>query len=225
MKFIVEENLSPQVEVITEEKTKGMIIQGVFAEADVRNRNRRIYPKKIMDKAVDIYNEEFVSKKRAFGEAEHPSGPQVSIDRVTHLITELSMQGKQAIGKAKLLETPLGKIVREMLNAGGTVGVSTRGVGSVDLKESTEFVREDYKIYAIDIVHTPSAHNAFVNGIMEGVEWFINPDGTLSAQEIEKFQNRLDRTFKPMIPLEEAKKVREKILNEFFDRLVKRAIL
>lgn len=222
MKFIVEENLSPDIQVLVEgEGKKSMFIEGVFAEADRVNRNKRVYPKPVMENATQVYIEEYVKPKRAFGECEHPKGPMVSIDRVSHLITELEMQGTQVVGKAKLLETPLGNIIKTMIEAGGIIGVSTRGIGSVQLKESIEHVKNDYKIYAIDIVHTPSAHNAFVNGIMEGVEWFVNPDGSLKAEAIEHTKQALDLTFKPTVSREDRMKQQQVILEQYFNRIMK----
>lgn len=160
-------------------------IKGTFLESMIVNRNGRKYPEHIMDKEVSRYVKEMVEKSRAFGELSHPTGPQINLDRVSHIITELKKDGYNYIGKAKIVDTPMGNTVKGILKAGGKLGVSSRGLGS--LKKTNEGVMEvqdDYRIAtAADIVADPSAPNAFVEGIMEGVEWFYNPEKNIWMQE------------------------------------------
>ena len=173
MKLITEE--ISDVKFITEGKgsKKKMYIEGVFLQGDLKNRNGRMYPVNTLAKEVNRYNEAFVAKGRALGELGHPDGPTVNLDRVSHKITSLRQEGKNFIGKAQLLETPMGKIAKSLLDEGVTLGVSSRGVGS--LRESNngcKVVGEDFMLAtAADIVADPSAPDAFVSGIMEGKEW------------------------------------------------------
>ena len=185
MKLIAEFN-EQNVQCIVEKNEKGeksFTIEGVFAQAEQKNRNGRIYPKKTMQSAVDKYVEEQVSKNRAVGELNHPEGPTVNLDKVSHLITDLHFEGNDVIGKASILDTPMGKIVKGLLSGGVNLGVSTRGMGSLVQRGGASYVGEDFVLSTIDIVQDPSAPGAFVNGIMEGVDWVWNK-GILVAQEI-----------------------------------------
>ena len=165
---------------------KEMKIQGVFMQAETKNRNGRIYPFGVLEKEVKRYNKELVEKKRAFGELGHPEGPTVNLDRVSHLIEELVPDGKNIVGKAKILDTPNGKIVKELLNAGAKLGVSSRGMGTLEKKGNTNYVKDDfYLATAGDIVADPSAPEAFVEGIMEGKEW-IWDNGVLKESEVAR---------------------------------------
>ena len=174
---------------VLEEGTNGkkeMKIQGVFMQAETKNRNGRIYPNEVLQKEVKRYNKELVEKKRAFGELGHPEGPTVNLDRVSHLIEELVPDGKNIVGKAKILDTPNGKIVKELLNAGAKLGVSSRGMGTLEKKGQTNYVKDDfYLATAADIVADPSAPEAFVEGIMEGKEW-IWDNGVIKEAEIAR---------------------------------------
>ena len=185
MKLIAEFNES-NIQCLVEKKENGeksYVIEGVFAQAEQKNRNGRIYPKKTMEKAVAKYVEEQVSKNRAVGELNHPEGPTVNLDKVSHLITDLHFEGNDVIGKASILDTPMGKIVKGLLEGGVNLGVSTRGMGSLEQRGGAMYVKDDFTLSTVDIVQDPSAPNAFVNGIMEGVEWVWN-NGVLTAQEI-----------------------------------------
>ena len=193
MKLITEFNENHDVQCIVEANAKGeksYIIEGVFAQAESKNRNGRIYPKAIMERAVNKYVSEQVSKKRAVGELNHPEGPTVNLDKVSHLITELRFEGNDVIGKAQILDTPMGKIVKGLLEGGVQLGVSTRGMGSLVSKNGINYVGEDFILSTIDIVQDPSAPNAFVNGIMEGVDWVWN-NGILEQQVIEKMETEI----------------------------------
>tara|TARA_Y100000004_G_scaffold44311_1_gene48602 strand:- start:273 stop:896 length:624 start_codon:yes stop_codon:yes gene_type:complete len=174
---------------VLEEGTNGkkeMKIQGVFMQAETKNRNGRIYPNEVLQKEVKRYNKELVEKKRAFGELGHPEGPTVNLDRVSHLIEELKPDGNNIVGKAKILDTPNGKIVKELLNAGAKLGVSSRGMGTLEKKGQTNYVKDDfYLATAADIVADPSAPEAFVEGIMEGKEW-IWDNGVIKEAEIAR---------------------------------------
>jgi len=185
MKLIAEYNES-NLECIVEKKEDGSkkyAIEGVFMQSESKNRNGRIYPKKIMEKAVGKYVDEQVSQNRAVGELNHPEGPTVNLDKVSHLITDLRWEGNDVVGKATILDTPMGQIVKGLLEGGVNLGVSTRGMGSLESRGGTMYVKEDFTLSTVDIVQDPSAPNAFVNGIMEGVEWVWN-NGILTAQEI-----------------------------------------
>ena len=165
---------------------KEMKIQGVFMQAETKNRNGRVYPFGVLEKEVKRYNKELVEKKRAFGELGHPEGPTVNLDRVSHLIEELVPDGKNIVGKAKILDTPNGKIVKELLNAGAKLGVSSRGMGTLEKKGNTNYVKDDfYLATAGDIVADPSAPEAFVEGIMEGKEW-IWDNGIIKEAEVAR---------------------------------------
>ena len=185
MKLIAEFN-EQNLQCIVEKNSSGektYAIEGVFAQAEQKNRNGRIYPKKTMERAVEKYVEEQVSKNRAVGELNHPEGPTVNLDKVSHLITDLRFEGNDVIGKASILDTPMGKIVKGLLEGGVNLGVSTRGMGSLEQRGGAMYVGEDFVLSTVDIVQDPSAPNAFVNGIMEGVDWIWN-NGILVAQEI-----------------------------------------
>ena len=193
MKLIAEFN-DQHLEVLTEAKDgkKKYIIEGIFAQADKKNRNGRIYPKPIMEKAIGKYNAEQVSKGRAVGELNHPEGPTVNLDKVSHKIDSLEFKGNDVMGKATILETPMGKIVEGLLEGGVGLGVSTRGMGSLVQQNGAMVVKDDFLLNAIDIVQDPSAPGAFVNGIMEGVEWVWN-NGIIEARAIEKMETEIKK--------------------------------
>ena len=174
------------------EKTgkKGYYVEGVFAVAEGKNRNGRVYPKAVMEKAVAKYVKEQVNTKRAVGELNHPDGPTVNLDKVSHLITELKMDGDNVMGKARILETPMGQIVSGLLEGGVQLGVSTRGMGSLETRNGAMVVKDDFILSTVDIVQDPSAPEAFVNGIMEGVDWVWN-NGVLCPQVIEKMETEI----------------------------------
>ena len=186
MKLIAEfnETISP---IITEGANgkKDYFIEGVFMQADIKNRNGRVYPKAIMEKEVNRYKKEFVEKDRAFGELGHPEGPTINLDKVSHLIQSLDLEGKNYVGKAKVLSTPNGEIVKALINDGAKLGVSSRGLGSLEQKGDAQYVKNDFQLAtAGDIVADPSAPEAFVEGIMEGVEWVME-NGILTRVQLE----------------------------------------
>ena len=183
------------VEYITEEKEDGKKnykIKGVFMQADIKNRNGRVYPMEILQKEVKRYNKLYINEKRAFGELGHPDGPTVNLERASHMITGLYPDGKNFIGEAKILSTPMGNIVKNLMDEGAKLGVSSRGMGSLDQKNGANYVRDDfYLATAADIVADPSAPNAFVEGIMEGKEW-IWDNGTLVESELIRMRERIN---------------------------------
>ena len=183
------------VEYITEDKENGgknYKIRGVFMQADVKNRNGRVYPMEVLEKEVNRYNKKFINEDRAFGELGHPDGPTVNLERVSHMVTELYPDGKNFIGEAKILKTPMGEIVKNLMDEGAKLGVSSRGMGSLDQRNGANYVRNDfYLATAADIVADPSAPNAFVEGIMEGKEWVWN-HGSLIESELVEMKKRLD---------------------------------
>ncbi len=194
MKLITEQ--IEDVKVITEGKgdDKKLYIEGVFLQAELKNRNGRIYPFKVLENEVNRYNEEYVKTKRALGELGHPDGPTVNLDRVSHRITSLSAEGSNFIGKAQILDTPMGKIAKSLLGEGVQLGVSSRGMGSIDKKEDANYVMDDFMLAtAADIVADPSAPDAFVNGIMEGREWVWN-NGILKETEVAKYQSYVSKS-------------------------------
>lgn len=174
---------------------KNHYLSGVMMEANVANRNGRYYDRGILMKESTRYVTEFVDKKRALGELNHPSGPTVNLDRVSHLVTQLRESGNQVIGKAKVLDTPMGKIVKSLIDEGAKLGVSTRGMGSLEKRNGINYVKEDFTLAAIDIVADPSAPNAFVNGILEGKEWIWN-NGLLEEKSISKYEKALKKSSK-----------------------------
>jgi hypothetical protein len=172
MKLITEH--TNDVEYIVEGKNKQQYIKGIFMQSDIQNQNGRVYPFSVLKKQVNEFNEKFVKQDRALGELGHPSGPSVNLDRVSHIITELYEDGKNFIGKAKIIDTPNGKIVKNLLESGVRLGVSSRGLGSVKTnKEGVNEVQDDFVLATVDIVSDPSAPDAFVNGIMEGREFSL----------------------------------------------------
>ena len=182
------------VEFITEEKKGGKSykIRGIFMQADVKNRNGRVYPMDILTKEVTKYNKNFIQQNRAFGELGHPDGPTVNLERVSHMITSLTPDGKNFIGEAKIMETPMGKIVKNLMDEGAKLGVSSRGMGSLNQKNGASYVRDDfYLATAADIVADPSAPNAFVEGIMEGKEWVWN-NGSLVEAHVADLKKKFD---------------------------------
>ena len=190
------EAVESEVEYITEEKEgggKNYKIRGVFMQADIKNRNGRVYPLDVLQKEVKKYNENFIKEKRAFGELGHPDGPTVNLERVSHMITSLKGEGKNFIGEAKIMSTPMGEIVKSLMDEGAKLGVSSRGMGSLDQKGGANYVRDDfYLATAADIVADPSAPNAFVEGIMEGKEW-VWENGVVKEVEIAKYKKLLDQ--------------------------------
>ena len=193
MKLITEYTES-DVEMIVEEKDgkKNHLIEGVFAQADAKNRNGRIYPMAVMEKAVNKYVADQVKQGRAVGELNHPDGPTVNLDKVSHLIQDLQFEGKNVMGKALILDTPNGQIVKGLLEGGVKLGVSTRGMGSLEQRNDAMVVKDDFILNTVDIVQDPSAPAAFVNGIMEGVEWVWN-NGIIEAQVIEKMETEIKK--------------------------------
>ena len=184
MKLITEE--IQDVQYLVEDDGKGgknRFITGIFMQAEKVNRNGRVYPMSILSKEAERYNRDYVSKGRAFGELGHPENPQINLDRVSHIITSLKPDGTNFIGKAKILDTPNGKIVKSLLDGGANLGVSTRGVGSLKAYNGYQQVQDDYKLAtAADVVADPSAPDAFVCGIMEGKEWIME-NGRWKEQE------------------------------------------
>ena len=190
MKLITE--TIENIEVLTEERNgkKDYKIKGIFMQADIKNRNGRIYPVGTLAKEVKRYNEQFINKKRAFGELGHPDGPTVNLERVSHMITSLKPEGKNFVGEAKIMDTPYGKIVKNLIDEGAQLGVSSRGMGSI---QGSTVGKDFYLATAADIVADPSAPDAFVEGIMEGKEW-VWDNGVLKSMEVEKYKEEIEKT-------------------------------
>ena len=204
------------IEYITEDDAEGKKnyrIRGVFLQAEVKNRNGRIYPMPVLEKEVGRYNKEYVNKNRAFGELGHPDGPTVNLERVSHMITKLHPDGKNFIGEAKIMDTPYGKIVKNLINEGAKLGVSSRGMGSLEPRRGAQVVKDDfYLATAADIVADPSAPNAFVEGIMEGKEW-VWQNGAVKEMDIEAYRKELDMKY-------ERVQVREEKNAEIFENFL-----
>lgn len=213
MKLIKE--LTEEVNFLTEEVNgqKRYFLEGIILQGNIKNKNKRIYPFEILQKETSRYMNEVVSNNRAYGELNHPDSPQINLDRVSHLFTELRAEGTNIRGKARVVDTPCGNIVRGLLEGGANLGISSRGVGSVKSKDGVAYVQEDFKLAtAGDIVADPSAPDAFVQGIMEGVEW-IYENGLWSEQTIDES--------KRLITDASARKLQEKKI-EAFERMLKR---
>ena len=190
---LISEHVDQDIQFIVEKNEKGeksYMIEGVFAQAEQPNRNGRLYPMNVMEQAVGKYKKEFVGNGRAVGELNHPDGPTINLDKVSHLVTELNFKGNDVVGKAKILDTPNGNIAKKLLEGGVKLGVSTRGMGSLMPKGNVMVVKPDYNLNAIDIVQDPSAPGAFVNGIMEGVEWVWN-NGIIEQKAIEQMETEI----------------------------------
>lgn len=200
MKLITE--TIEEVQVLTEtseHEPKQYFIEGIFMQGDIKNRNGRIYPSTILEKEMMRYEDQFIKTKRALGELGHPDGPQINGDRVSHLITNMKRDGSNFVGKAKILSTPMGNIVKTFIDEGVKVGVSTRGLGSVKpTKEGIMEVQNDFHLATVDIVTDPSGPNCFVNGIMENTEYFYDiVSGTWRAQQmIEEAVKEVKKTYK-----------------------------
>jgi len=193
---LIAEYTDQSLEILTEadEKTgkKKYAIEGIFMQAEQKNRNGRIYPKAVMEKALGKYVNEQVSKGRAVGELNHPEGPTVNLDKVSHKIESLVWEGNDVVGKATILDTPMGQIVKGLLDGEVNLGVSTRGMGSLMNSNGAMIVKDDFLLNAVDIVQDPSAPSAFVNGVMEGVEWVWN-NGIIEQRAIEKIETEIKR--------------------------------
>ena len=190
---LITEYVENDLEVIAEQKRggeKSYVISGVFMQSNQKNRNGRIYEKSIMENAVEKYVTEQVKTGRAVGELNHPEGPTVNLDKVSHKITDLHWEGNDIVGKASILKTPMGKIVEGLLEGGVKLGVSSRGMGSLVQKNGASYVNGDFMLSTVDIVQDPSAPEAFVNGIMEGKDW-IWDNGILVAQDIELIETEI----------------------------------
>jgi hypothetical protein len=217
MKLITELVEDEHVDFLIEENTSGeknYFIKGIFMQAEQKNRNGRIYPKEVLTREVKKYNKNYVKSNRAFGELGHPDGPVVNLERVSHMIKELKEDGNNWVGKAKILDTPYGKIVKNLIDEGAKLGVSSRGMGSLKPKKGTNVVQDDfYLATAADIVADPSAPDAFVEGIMEGRDfWYEN--GIWKTSEVEQFKTRIQKT--KSRNLEEEK---IKLFKEFMSKL------
>jgi len=214
MKLITE--TIENIEVLKEERNgkKDYKIRGVFMQADIKNRNGRIYPVGTLAKEVKRYNEQFINKKRAFGELGHPDGPTVNLERVSHMITSLKPEGKNFIGEAKIMDTPYGKIVKNLIDEGAQLGVSSRGMGSLQSGSQGNVVGKDfYLATAADIVADPSAPDAFVEGIMEGKEW-VWDNGILKSMEVEQYKEEIERTKR-----KELAEVKANIFKDFLSKV------
>ena len=215
MKLITE--TIEDIEVLTEATSNGgksYKIRGVFMQADIKNRNGRVYPVQTLAKEVARYNEQFINKKRAFGELGHPDGPTVNLERVSHMITSLKPEGKNFIGEAKIMDTPYGKIVKNLIDEGAQLGVSSRGMGSIQSSSQGNVVGKDfYLATAADIVADPSAPDAFVEGIMEGKEW-VWDNGVLKSKTVEEYKRQIENTKRA-----ELAETKASIFNDFLSKL------
>ena len=185
MKLITEYRESDLGYTITEGKNgkKEVYIEGIFMQAEGKNKNGRVYTREVLTQAVDRYNNEQVKTGRAVGELNHPDGPSINLDKVSHRITELKWDGNNVVGKALILDTPMGQIVKGLVEGGVQLGVSSRGMGSLETKNGVNYVKDDFHLATVDIVQDPSAPNAFVNGIMEGVDWKMDNSGHYTVSE------------------------------------------
>ena len=214
MKLITE--TIENIQVLEEEKNgkKLLYIEGVFLQSELKNRNGRMYPFETLNREVQRYNEEYVKSNRALGELGHPDGPTVNLDRVSHRITELRAEGTNFMGKAQILDTPMGQIAKSLLSEGVQLGVSSRGMGSIDKREDCSIVQDDFMLTtAADIVADPSAPDAFVNGIMEGKEW-VWQNGILKETEVAKYKGVMDASSR-----QELEEKTLQVFNDFLSKL------
>jgi hypothetical protein len=215
MKLICEVN--EEVRYLEEEKDgkKGLFIEGIFMQGDIKNRNGRVYPKEVLAKEVKRYNKEYIDKKRAYGELGHPQGPTINLERVSHMITQLQQDGSNFVGKAKIMtETPYGQIVQSLIKEGAQLGVSSRGMGSLKQKNGANEVQNDfYLATAADIVADPSAPNAFVNGVMESKEW-VWDNGIIREADVADMQKDIKTASKS-----ELEDVKLKVFEDFLSKL------
>jgi len=199
---LITEHIDQDLDIICEAKKNGekdYFIEGVFMQSNQKNRNGRIYEKKTLEKAVEKYVTEQVKTGRAVGELNHPEGPTVNLDKVSHKINSLHWQGNDVVGKASILKTPMGKIVEGLLEGGVKLGVSSRGMGSLVAKNGVQYVGDDFMLATVDIVQDPSAPSAFVNGVMEGVEW-VWDNGIIKPQDIELIETEIKSTSSQNLP-------------------------
>ena len=213
--YLITEHLEDLQYTITEGKggVKETYIEGVFMQAEKENRNKRIYPKQVLAEATAKYVSEQVKTGRAVGELDHPQGPQINLDKVSHRITELNWNGNNVVGKALVLNTPMGQIVKGLVDGGCKLGVSSRGMGTVEEKEGKTYVKDDYVLSTVDIVQDPSAPAAFVDGIMEGKQW-IWENGILKAQQIEEYETEIKK-----VPMGRISEAQERIFSDFLSKL------
>ena len=215
MKLITE--IMEDVDILKEDNAKGgkdYKIRGVFMQADIKNRNGRVYPINTLTTEVKRYTTEFINKKRAFGELGHPDGPTVNLERVSHMITSLKPEGKNFIGEAKIMDTPYGKIVKNLIDEGAQLGVSSRGMGAIQHSNGRGVVGKDfYLATAADIVADPSAPDAFVEGIMEGKEW-IWDNGVLKSKTVEEYKEEIEKARSHKLA-----EVKSKIFADFISKL------
>ena len=192
MKLITEQAVQSEFLIEEIDGKKNYKIRGIFLQSDIKNRNGRVYPKEILEKEVSRYNREFINKRRAFGELGHPDGPVVNLERVSHMITDLHPDGQNFVGEAKIMDTPYGKIVKNLINEGAQLGVSSRGMGSLVRRSGVNEVGRDfYLATAADIVADPSAPDAFVEGIMEGKDW-VWDNGIIKERDIEEWKQYIN---------------------------------
>ena len=192
MKLITEQAVQSEFLIEEIDGKKNYKIRGIFLQSDIKNRNGRVYPKEILEKEVARYNREFINKRRAFGELGHPDGPVVNLERVSHMITDLHPDGQNFVGEAKIMDTPYGKIVKNLINEGAQLGVSSRGMGSLVRRSGVNEVGRDfYLATAADIVADPSAPDAFVEGIMEGKDW-VWDNGIIKERDIEEWKQYIN---------------------------------
>ena len=212
--------INEEVQILTEESEKGdkkYFIEGVFLQGNLKNRNGRVYPMEILDKEASRYSKNFIEQKRAFGELGHPDGPTINLERVSHMITSLHKEGDNYVGKAKIMDTPYGKIVKNLIDEGAKLGVSSRGIGSLEEKSGTNYVKDDFQLAtAADIVADPSAPDAFVNGILEGKEWVYQAGllvtrNTLQAEEMVEEAQKEVRKIRSVDP----RRIEEKAVKAF----------
>jgi hypothetical protein len=213
---LITEHLESNLDFLVEKDEKGnknTFIEGIFMQAEQQNRNNRIYPKQVLAEATAKYVKEQVKTGRAVGELNHPEGPQINLDKVSHRITDLKWEGNDVVGKALILDTPMGKIVKGLVEGGVKLGVSSRGMGTVERKENKTYVKDDFILNTVDIVQDPSAPSAFVEGIMEGVEW-VWDNGLLKPQQIEEYETEIRK-----VSSDRLSEAQENVWQDFLSKL------
>lgn len=213
--LLITEQYEDNIQCITEGSgaDKNVFIEGVYMQAEMENRNKRIYPRTVLESAINSYVKDFVNTGRAGGELNHPTAPVVNPERISHRITELKWDGNNVIGKALVLDTPMGQIVKGLIKGGMKLGVSSRGMGTIESRSGKSYVKDDFRLATVDVVFDPSAPSAFVNGILEGVSW-VWDNGLLTAHQIESYETEIKKA-----PSARLAEVQTKVFSDFLSNI------
>ena len=213
--LLITEHTEDNIQYVTEGSgaEKNFFIEGIYMQAEMENRNKRIYPRRVLESAVNTYITEFINTGRSGGELNHPPTPAIDPQRISHRITELKWDGDNVIGKALVVDTPMGQIVKGLIKGGMKLGVSSRGMGTIESRNGKSYVKNDFRLATVDVVYDPSATSAFVNGIMEGVSW-VYDNGLLKAHQIESYETEIKKASSARLA-----EVQSKVFNDFLSKI------